>query len=144
MGTRSETAIFDGMEEICRIYRQHDGYPDGHGLELAKLCNVQVVNGYGGDMKAGTHANGMGCLAAQIIKGLKDGIGGIYMTDPRDEYSDGVDYIYVVRGHEGETPTIQVIQNIKDGKTSDPMPADKFAAWVNNGAFDEGEFIEQS
>lgn len=101
MGTRSVTIIMDGNEELCRIYRQYDGYPDGHGLGLAKLLNgVKIVNGFGLDMKAGTHANGMGCLAAQIIQKLKAdaGLGGIYLEAPGGEVGDWVEYVYVVRG----------------------------------------------
>lgn len=107
MGTRSTTIVLDGNQELCRIYRQMDGYPTGHGLDLAKLCNVQIVNGFGSGMKAGTHANGMGCLAAQIIKGLKNDIGGIYLEPTGGEVSDWCEYIYIVRGKEGEVPTIE-------------------------------------
>lgn len=112
MGTRSTTVIKDDGKEICRIYRQMDGYPSGHGLELAKLCDVQIINGIGAGAKAGTHANGMGCLAAQIVAGLKDGIGSIYLEPTGGAFSEWVDYIYIVEGKEGTKPTIEV----KSGK----------------------------
>lgn len=106
MGTRSVTIIFDdnGTEELCRIYRQHDGYPEGHGVDLAKLCDVKMVNGYGASKVA--IANGMGCLAAQIIKGLKDGVGGIYIQPTGGDPGDWVEYVYSVTGKEGEAPVI--------------------------------------
>lgn len=106
MGTRSITIILDENQEVCRIYRQMDGYPSGHGLELAQLCDLKMVNGiYLGEKRK--VANGMGCLAAQIVAALKDGPGGIYLEPAGGEISDWVEYIYVVRGKEGETPTIE-------------------------------------
>jgi len=106
MGTRSETAFYDSFggaeQEVCRVYRQMDGYPSSHGLALAQLCNVTMVNGISDRTKK--IANGMGCLAAQVIAGLKDGPGSIYMAataTPLDE-----EYIYEVRGTEGSQPVI--------------------------------------
>jgi hypothetical protein len=104
MGTRSLTIVMEDNQEVCRIYRQMDGYPDGHGLELAKLCNVKIVNGIGADKNV---ANGMGCLAAQIIAGLKDGPGHIYLEPTGGEIGDWIEYVYIVRGKEGSKPTIE-------------------------------------
>lgn len=95
----------DGNDELCRIYRQMDGYPEGHGIDLAKLCDVKIVNGIGAD--EGGIANGMGCLAAQVIAGLKDGPGGIYMEKTGGDVSDWCEYVYIVRGHEGHRPVIE-------------------------------------
>ena len=49
MGTRSITVFEDeDGEEIARLYRQMDGYPEGHGLDMAHfLEGNQIVNGYG-------------------------------------------------------------------------------------------------
>lgn len=102
MGTRSTTIILDGNSELCRVYRQMDGYPDGHGVELAELCNVTLINGIGPGCHAGTHANGMGCLAAQIISKLKDDIGGIYLEPTGGEINDWVEYVYTVRNLDGK------------------------------------------
>lgn len=108
MGTRSETSIMneEGFE-ICRIYRQMDGYPSGHGVELAKLCNVMIINGIGMDQRAGQFANGAGCLAAQVVAGLKDGIGSIYLVPPVGPYNEWIDYRYVVKTKVGKKPTIE-------------------------------------
>jgi hypothetical protein len=35
MGTRSLTFVYDGDEPMINMYRQFDGYPSGHGSELA-------------------------------------------------------------------------------------------------------------
>lgn len=105
MGTRSLTIVMDGNQELCRIYRQYDGYPVGHGLDLARLCDVEIVNGI---TPGRTNiANGMGCLAAQIIHGLKEGPGGIYLEPTGGELNDWCEYIYIVRGQEGSKPTIE-------------------------------------
>ena len=48
MGTRSLTIFSeDGGFEIGVLYRQMDGYPEGHGMELAKLLWVQFFWGHG-------------------------------------------------------------------------------------------------
>jgi hypothetical protein len=104
MGTRSLTIVMDGNDELVRIYRQMDGYPEDHGVDLARLCDLQIVNGLGVDPKK--VANGMGCLAAQIIAGLKDGPGGIYLEKCGGEINDWCEYVYIVRGVEGHQPVI--------------------------------------
>ena len=35
MGTRSLTVIQSNGKEFFNMYRQFDGYPEGHGMELA-------------------------------------------------------------------------------------------------------------
>ena len=78
MGTRSLTFVYDGDVPVINIYRQYDGYPSGHGHELAQFLDSKtLVNGYAKQNSA--QANGMGCLAAQLIVQLKHGVGGIYI-----------------------------------------------------------------
>ena len=78
MGTRSLTFVYDGDVPVINIYRQYDGYPSGHGHELAQfLDSKNLVKGYG--EQNSFEANGMGCLAAQLIVQLKHGVGGIYI-----------------------------------------------------------------
>jgi hypothetical protein len=33
MGTKSNTIFYDGKSRIANMYRQYDGYPQGHGLD---------------------------------------------------------------------------------------------------------------
>lgn len=50
MGTRSLTFVHDGdaAKPLTCMYRQYDGYPSGHGLELQQfLAPFKVVNGIG-------------------------------------------------------------------------------------------------
>ena len=74
MGTRSLTAfIIKGREEkeICTMYRQFDGDPKWHGVELAELIS--------GEEKL---YNGIGCLAAQVIAYFKPIKSGVYLEPP--------------------------------------------------------------
>ena len=94
MGTRSLTAIQENGREIALIYRQFDGYPTGMGADIKRvLKNIRIVNGIT-DRNARV-ANGMECLAAQLVKGVKDGVGNVYLYSPgmRD---CGEEYIYTL------------------------------------------------
>lgn len=125
MGTRSETLIFneDG-QVICFIYRQMDGYPEGHGVDLAKACNVPIVNGLSGPEDV---ANGIGCLAARIVAKLKTGPGGIYLHSPDTPPDE--QFIYEVRGAVGSLPTIKCLSG--DTVVFD-LPADKAITFCEN------------
>ena len=48
MGTRSLTFVYDNDDAMINMYRQFDGYPSGHGLELAEFLNsfAEITNGY--------------------------------------------------------------------------------------------------
>ena len=93
MGTRSLTFVYDGQEPIINMYRQYDGYPTGHGAELAEfLAPFTLVNGLGIN-ETRKVANGMGCLAAQLVANFKDGAGGFYLY-PTSAVDCGQDYEY--------------------------------------------------
>ena len=102
MGTRSLTYVYentgDGQEPVMCMYRQYDGYPSGHGAELAEfLMPFELVNGYGDDVKMNKVANGMSCLAAQMIVNFKKSVGGFYLHAPvvgRDYYQDYEYHVY--------------------------------------------------
>ena len=96
MGTRSLTFVYDNKEPMINMYRQFDGYPSGHGSELAEFLNSfdAIVNGIPvGDKRR--LANGMGCLAAQLIANFKTEVGGFYMY-PVSAEDCGQDYEYHV------------------------------------------------
>ena len=89
MGTRSLSTFISTWkdektgktkkEKIVTMYRQYDGYPTGHGLELAEfIAQGRLVNGISSNEK-GLVFNGMGCLAAQVVANFKDGPGNIYL-----------------------------------------------------------------
>ena len=143
MGTRSLTVFKDGQEELAVLYRQFDGYPTGHGLELAEfLAGIKVVNGIpmGGMDRL---ANGAGCLAVQVIHYLKQkeaydpckrsyggGAGGLYLykAGTRDA---GEEWTYVLTCLDGQ-PEIQVAVWDGEEEKSDLVfagPADDFYRW---------------
>jgi hypothetical protein len=96
MGTRCLTIVEEvGGAEVCVLYRQYDGYPTGHGAELKSfLEGMQIVNGLGlGDQKK--IANGMECLAAQLIAYFKTEPGGFYLY-PAGRRNCGEEYIYTI------------------------------------------------
>jgi len=94
MGTRALTFVYDGSTPIVNMYRQYDGYPSGHGLELAQfLTRGRLVQGLSG--KEEVVFNGMGCLAAAMIANFKETPGGFYIHSV-EETECGQDYEYHV------------------------------------------------
>jgi len=98
MGTRCLTYVYEGKTPLMCLYRQFDGYPSGHGVELADFLNkIEVGNGISGKPEMGEFANGMGCLAAQLVAHFKKSVGGFYIHSIKDADDDGgVDYEYHV------------------------------------------------
>ena len=72
---------------IVSIYHHFDGYPEYLGVTLANyLENKKIVNGLGGNRDAPVF-NGLGCMAASIIKELKEEAGNCLLytsPSPRD------------------------------------------------------------
>jgi len=80
MGTRSLTYVYVEDTPVICMYRQFDGYPSGHGVELAEfLTQIEMGNGISGEPELFSFANGMGCLAAQMIVNFKKSPGGFYI-----------------------------------------------------------------
>lgn len=85
--------------EIVVMYRQYDGYPSGHGIQLAEfLAKGRLVNGISA-VEPEIVFNGMGCLSAQVVAHFKEGAGNIYLhtAGTRDCWQD---YDYYVIGNE--------------------------------------------
>lgn len=102
MGTRSLTFVYAEQDPIINMYRQYDGYPTGHGAELAEfLAQFTMVNGIS-TRESRKVANGMGCLAAQLVAHFKSEAGGFYLY-PTSAVDCGQDYEYHVyhNGSEG-------------------------------------------
>lgn len=106
MGTRSLTYVYENYKNeqgnkvekpiIC-LYRQYDGYPVGHGAELADfLSSIYVVNGLGLQNEKKV-ANGMGCLAAQLIANFKTEAGNFYLHEPILGRDDWQEYEYHIQ-----------------------------------------------
>lgn len=107
MSTRSLTHVYDSdnhrtKKPILTFYRQMDGYPSGHGEELAKFLKpIKVTNGISLNNAGKKIANGGGCLAAQLLAHFKNkaGVGGIYVMEPGAK-DCGEEYVYdVIAGY---------------------------------------------
>jgi len=96
MGTRSNTKIIDVEHsyephdtewdqpvELVNLYRQFDGYPDGHGIELFEFLDS-------------VDHNGVGCLAAQMVAHFKKGPRHFYLDAVGVEDDNHNDYTYSV------------------------------------------------
>ena len=96
MGTRSLTKVYEHGKVVVCMYRQFDGYPTGHGAELSEFLNqfAAITNGiaFGETRKT---ANGMGCLAAQMVGHFKTEAGGFYLY-PTGTVDVGEEYVYHV------------------------------------------------
>lgn len=103
MGTRSLTKIIRKYDDkpITCMYRQYDGYLEGHGVELAEwLEKYTIVNGIGLDDDRKI-ANGMECLSAQMFENFKDGVGDIYCYHP-DSTDCGEEFLYEISEEDSE------------------------------------------
>jgi hypothetical protein len=100
MSTRSLTHVYENgiTTPLLTFYRQSDGYPEGHGIELAEyLDGFKIVNGLSGNPDNKT-ANGMGCLAASLVANFKDGPGQIYIyTAGQEPWDCDAEYTYHIR-----------------------------------------------
>ncbi len=85
-------------DTLVTIYRQFDGYPTGLGNDIkGVLGGKAVVNGYS---DPDNQVNGMGCAAAMLIAGLKDGCGNVYLH-PADTSDVWEEYTYTLYAHAG-------------------------------------------
>ena len=105
MGTRSLTFVYEKYGQIQKpvvnMYRQFDGYPTGHGAELAEFLSAgKIVNGLSVE-RDNLEFNGMGCLAAQMVAHFKQSSGGFYIH-PVDITDCGQDYEYHVYDKSGK------------------------------------------
>jgi hypothetical protein len=131
MGTRSLTHFkdYDGTI-IATMYRQFDGYPEGHGADLVRLLgNRRLVDGIPLGEETGV-VNGIGCAASLVVAGLKQGMkaGNIYLVAPG---TSGMweQYVYTVypaqKGPEQNGPDhLRLKVGHYDGPLADLDPAE--------------------
>lgn len=97
MGTRSITIVKENNKKLVVMYRQLDGYPSGHGQDLADfLRGLEIVNGIPLAGSDAPIANGMGCLSAMLVLHFKDGPGGIYLRPVSEASVKDQDYTYTL------------------------------------------------
>lgn len=148
MSTRSLTVIedvdeYNHPEEIVTLYRQCDGYPEGHGYELGIfLANMQLVNGLSTKRDVNV-ANGMPCLAAQLVAHFKVDPGQFYLY-PAGTRGAGEDYRYTVYPDNNGLVCVRCDQTDISGnsrKTLFDGPAPQFVAWVDAQSEVDGDDV---
>jgi hypothetical protein len=117
MGTRSLTFVYDSYKArngrtyhrpIINLYRQYDGYPEGHGAEIVEfLKQYTLTNGLGAGMPSSKTANGMSCLAAQLVAHFKTEAGQFYL-EPVTAKECGQDYEYHIYSN-GPTFRVKIV-----------------------------------
>ena len=96
MSTSCVVTFFDDGEPLCAFYKHSDGAL--FNKELGDfLDGYKVVNGLPLVRPSDKIANGISCLAAQVIANFKTKPGQIYMARTNDEG----DYNYAVSAHDG-------------------------------------------
>jgi len=140
MGTRCLTHVRQEdegipIETLVTMYRQFDGYPSGHGKELADFLRDREV-GNGITSYDAKFSNGPNDLAAQLILEFKqrDPVGGIYIQR-RDTTDVGEEYVYTIVVRDYRDVTVEV----KAGYGTNweilfSGSAAAFIDWIDNGA----------
>jgi hypothetical protein len=86
MSTSASVIIYEeeNNHPLTQIYFTQDGFPHSLGTKLCDLIkNIKIVNGLT-DTNKKNSANGMGCLAAQIVAHFKTCPGNVYIWKPKD------------------------------------------------------------
>ena len=142
MGTRSLTVFNNEWDdsEICVLYRQSDGYPEGHGIDLLNfLKNMNIVNGISiGESRR--ISNGMDCLAAQVVAHFKTGPGGFYLhsAGTRDI---GEEFIYTL--YYTEELRIKVQDTYDGGNDLFDGNIEAYENWIRNPKDVETQDVEE-
>ncbi|NBR07293.1 MAG: hypothetical protein EBT92_16225 [Planctomycetes bacterium] len=154
MGTRSLTRVKneDG-QTILTLYRQMDGYPEGHGKELVDFLDGMVItNGISLGAKPAKSANGMECLAAQLVAHFKTGVGGFYIYP---DTADDQEYNYLIEMINGEL-TLTYEGHNEHGTLLPKIPSNKkiveflyptvitYGVYTDNNVWRKIEMIEQT
>lgn len=110
MGTRALIHIKENGQTIVTVYNQYDGYPGSLGCKIIQLLNsgnTKLINGFGSEQHPEAF-NGMGDLAAYLIKSLKRGIGSVYIMAPG---ISGVDeeFVYTLENKSGLTLSVDCV-----------------------------------
>lgn len=147
MGTRSLTCVMDGNQEILCLYRQYDGYLTGHGADLVSMFKgYKITNGISGD--ACKTANGMGCLAAQLVGMLKQNdkksphydngkgfqVGNFYILAPESR-EHGEEFIYRLSEKDG-----RIWLDVSEGEVAWfglPGTKPELMDWIYSGYLDD-------
>lgn len=138
MGTRAVTNVIDEDGTVyVSLYRQFDGYPDGHGKELGEFLKDAIIgNGIGSNVPVGFF-NGVGDLACRLVSFFKDdhrSIGSFYIIPAGSGWGPDYTYNVTARGPKfGEDPSAIEIEVV--GYSDRPCfsgSIEEFRAWAAN------------
>lgn len=112
MGCRANVNIYEQGDAVVSIYSHWDGYPSSIGKRLHQLIQrYKLVNGIPASDQSELLANGAGCLAAFIVRALKQDTGGVYLQPITRQGGDEFTYdLYIDR--RGKEYTVRFV--IKD------------------------------
>ena len=117
MSTRSLTVFMDDdHKEIAVMYKHSDGYPEDYGKDLAEFIkDIEITNGIS-YLDTQRTANGMECLAAQIVSHFKkNNPSGIYLYAAKTRNMDE-EYIYIIKKGSGKYPKMEVLSDLHNPK----------------------------
>lgn len=130
MGTRCVTNVIDEKGNVyVNLYRQYDGYPDGHGKELAEwLTGAEIGNGIGSSVSP-KFFNGVGDLALRLVTFFRQDhtqIGSFYIIPLDTDW--GQEFTYTVKVVEGSEVKMKV-----EGYSGVLFQgtAEEFNEWIN-------------
>jgi len=125
MGTRSTIKVKEENKKsktIVNIYCQYDGYLEGVGMDLYNTFgHTKLLNGFN-THTAPAYANGMECLAAQVVASLKKGIGNVYLMPERCMGMEEYNYIlYAAEKNEHGEVTAEDFTNTVVAENTDEL-----------------------
>ncbi len=89
-----------------QLYKHYDGHPERLGVTLASYLDGYEIHSGMSNKHQGPLANGIGCLAAQLVSYLKNEPGNVYLQPPQDR--DWEDYVYYIWIKESEEIMISI------------------------------------
>ena len=121
MGTRSLTTFVDDhtQEEIVVMYRQYDGYPEGHGKDLINFLKKMKFDNQ--------LTYGISCLSAQVISHFKKRAGDFYLhtADTRDY---GEEFVYTIYSKDNQLKV--KVEDVYEDKVLFDGNTDEMNEWL--------------